>query len=322
MAGLFLACCCPGLAQVPKQPPPIGAVFSPHAGLLATTRSDSKIIIWDVATGKEKLRFDVEDRSFGILFSPDGKVLATIGRTKPATATIWDVATGKKLAVLKNREREFGGLVFSGEHQCAAAANADGTVAIWSDFREEPKTVAEEPSEKRLYLAFSRDGKNLLVRANATARVWDLTNDKILMKELRAGPAAKAKESCYPGSLSADGSLLIGQGVSGLVRIWDVGKETSRIDINVGRPSNLLPPVLLPMAAASSPAMPSGTRRQARSGPQSITNCRSRTERLGAWRPAVRLQNDFQAEVSRLFPQARSSQPDWHVKCQNWVARP
>jgi WD40 repeat protein len=58
-----------------------GVAFSPDGRSLATTEfEDSSIRLWDVATGKETRAIDVGERlHFRIAWSPDGKVLATIG---------------------------------------------------------------------------------------------------------------------------------------------------------------------------------------------------------------------------------------------------
>src|SRR5439155_2536651 len=62
-----------------------------------------RVRLWDIAAGKEVLRFEVQEKStdpahrFGVfdaVFSPDGKTLATSGPGR--TVRLWDVATGKE----------------------------------------------------------------------------------------------------------------------------------------------------------------------------------------------------------------------------------
>jgi WD40 repeat protein len=171
---------------------------------------------------------------------------------------VWDLATFRETITAKSLEAE--ALYFlttapDGSAQALLVKKGDGTAVV---IRDPPgrkqRVLLEVPPEKGLSLAFSRDGKKLLVKDRVLsvasgppqAQLWDLTSDNLIMK-LQTGKDKKDREYFNP-RLSADGLLLVGQGVSGRVRIWDVGKEKSRLDINVPRPSNLPFPVIAPDA--------------------------------------------------------------------------
>src|SRR5262249_18016541 len=216
VAGVLLTFCTRALCQPPKQPPPIGAVFSPDSSILATTRSDAKIILWDVATGKEKLRFSVEEKFFGIIFSPDGKVLATTTRPKRTAFKIWDVGAGKKAAEVESRQGELGEIAFASDHQSIAAANVDGTVSIWPSFQKEPKFVkaaVSKPTISRPFLksafVFSQDGKTLITGGwDGTVKAWDVQTGQE-RATLVAGSAKRGEFQTPELHLGADGKSIV-----------------------------------------------------------------------------------------------------------------
>jgi WD40 repeat protein len=67
---------------------------------LASGAWDKVVKLWDVATGKERSRFQGHaGQVMAVAFAPDGHVLATGSRD--GTVKLWEVRTGKELASLK-----------------------------------------------------------------------------------------------------------------------------------------------------------------------------------------------------------------------------
>src|SRR5262249_16776452 len=70
--------------------------LSPDGRRLITVGGNSRLHLWDVATGKEVRRFPKERRSttYAAVFSPDGRTFATGGATG---FSLWQTSTGKRL---------------------------------------------------------------------------------------------------------------------------------------------------------------------------------------------------------------------------------
>jgi WD40 repeat protein len=224
IVGVVLAYWTPVHAQGTKQPPAIHAIFSPDSSLLATTRSDARIIIWDSASIKEKLRFPVEESSFTMSFSPDGKALITAETVIPRGGVVsthrafkvWDVATGKKLAVLERQKGDLSQVILSGDHQSAAAGIADGSVVIWSNLQAQPhvvKPISIKQTQVKPFmgstLMFAPSSKLLITGGwDGTVKVWDVqTGQERAMLVSGSDKGGLQQEPRL--NLSADGKSLI-----------------------------------------------------------------------------------------------------------------
>ena len=78
--------------------------FSPDGQTLASGSLNHIIVLWDVATGKQ--RRTLEGRSSGvdsIAFSPDSRTLASA--SGDVTIVLWDVATGKHIRTLEGHRK-------------------------------------------------------------------------------------------------------------------------------------------------------------------------------------------------------------------------
>jgi WD40 repeat protein len=112
-----------------------GMVFSPDGKRLAAGGSFDEPVIgwWDVSTGTfHTLEADVRG-TFCIAFSPDGRLLASAGKTISADPVIrlWDTQTGKVVARLPGHTSAVWSLAFSPNGKLLASASADRTALVW-----------------------------------------------------------------------------------------------------------------------------------------------------------------------------------------------
>jgi WD40 repeat protein len=113
-------------------PPNLGNVaFSPDSKLLASlTLLDNVIRVWDLETGKERLRLPSTDQGRGRLqfaWSPDGRMLAVADRK----IQLIEVVTGRIRHELDGHKASVRAIAFSPDGRLLASGSADTTVLIW-----------------------------------------------------------------------------------------------------------------------------------------------------------------------------------------------
>ncbi|HEV3004122.1 MAG TPA: protein kinase, partial [Pirellulales bacterium] len=137
----------------------LALVVSRDGGLLAAS-GPSGVTIWDAKTWLPKCKLALDEaawRTNVAAFSPNGRTLATIGRS----ATLWDVMTGTK-----QRELAMPGVVacatFSPDGHTLATAGQDKAIRLWSVDTGQQLVSLEGHSQFIQSLGFSPRG-DLLV---------------------------------------------------------------------------------------------------------------------------------------------------------------
>jgi WD40 repeat protein len=197
--------------------------FSPDGKSVAGVSGiDPTVVIWDVATGQERLRWPAASTHvWDITFSADGKQVITGGDDK--SVRLWDAATGKAVGDLGGDLEEVGRVVLSPDGATLATISqhfvgddngfwqGDGYVRLWDlPARKMRVRVAIPPGETRLEgtvclnpLVFSPDSKQLWVGGGDRAvRVLDVKTGREVWQTREA--------SGIPGllALSGDGRQL------------------------------------------------------------------------------------------------------------------
>src|SRR4051794_7124475 len=107
---LALACVAAPAPQKESDKPELRATLKGHVGYVHTVAfsPDGKSLasggsqtvrLWDVTTGKERTTLKHRLRVCSVVFSHDGKTLASAGRDK--VVRLWDVKAGEERATLK-----------------------------------------------------------------------------------------------------------------------------------------------------------------------------------------------------------------------------
>ena len=135
-------------------------VFSPDNRLLATGNGDSTARIFEIATGRELLRFPHGNLVEGIAFSPDGRWIAT--GSLDSTVHIFEVSEGKEIAHLF-QESPVHAVAFSPDGRRLTVVS-DNAVKVFAAFdgREITRLLKQNLLTK---VVFSPDGHWLAVKS-------------------------------------------------------------------------------------------------------------------------------------------------------------
>ena len=157
--------------------------LSPDGKHVATASGDETIRIWETTAGMPGRPLRGHDGPvFTAVFSPVGKTLLSAG-TRDKTVRLWDLATYKVKMVMEGHEDEVRFVGF-GAGGTMVSLSKEGVVKLWNADSKETASFLWEPEpgfELPAYatsVAFSPDGKTLVVGHNEVVDVWDLTKVK------------------------------------------------------------------------------------------------------------------------------------------------
>jgi len=127
--------------------PVTGVAFSPDGHSLAAC-TDTSVLLWEPATGKERWRFQARDRIKCIAYSPDGRTLAAGGDD----AIVWlvDIASGKVLVNRPGHRGKISALAFAPNGKTLVSGSHETTALIWdtADLLRNRLTPAELDAER------------------------------------------------------------------------------------------------------------------------------------------------------------------------------
>jgi WD40 repeat protein len=149
-----------------------------------------------------------------VVFSPDGKRLATASADK--TAKVWDADTGRELLTLRGHQDDVSSVAFSPDGKRLATASADNTAKLWdADSGRELLTLGGQQGAVSS-VVFSPDSKRLATaNADDTATVWDTDTG-------RASVTFKGHTKAVLGvAFSPDGKRLATASADNTAKIWN-----------------------------------------------------------------------------------------------------
>ncbi len=214
-------------------PVPITSVaFSPDNTTIAAG-GFHEINLWNAANGGLVRRVrGLNERIYEIVYSPDGKWLATAGGDpgQSGSAKLWLAEPdggGKPVRDLVETPDSVLAVAFSPDSRLVAAAGADRAIRVWEVESGKLVTTIEDHADWVMDVAFSPDGKRLASASrDKTAKVFDIEKKESLVT------FPGHTEAVFTVSFTPDGKQVATGGGDNVIRIWNPdedGKQTGVI---------------------------------------------------------------------------------------------
>jgi WD40 repeat protein len=204
-------------------------VVSTDGTLLASSSLEPKIALWDLPSGKARLRLDVGSNMNALAFSPNGKVLVSASDA----LCFWDTTTGKQLFKIDNDNQRITDLAFSPDGRLLASCGKRPGVCLWDAATGSlvRSLAGDDKGQVVEKVAFAPDGTAVASAGrDRTARVWEVATGKEIRRHT-------ATADCYAVAFTRDGRALALGGFDGYISLYDrdTGKQRWRIDANPTR---------------------------------------------------------------------------------------
>ncbi|MBI3409579.1 MAG: WD40 repeat domain-containing protein [Planctomycetes bacterium] len=168
-------------------------------------RGEFEVALWDLATGREQPSVKMAGNWFpsAIAFSPDSRLLATIGATDRSIVT-WDITRGIRERELVGHKESVSCVTFSPDGRTLAAGTLGGELVLWELTSRRQRHRFKGHEFEIWSLAFSPDGRRMAATSSdAPVYVWDVAGDLLPRKRLE--PAEL--DRCWTDLAGADAEL-------------------------------------------------------------------------------------------------------------------
>jgi WD40 repeat protein len=243
--------------------------FSPDGSLLAAA-GDSRIWLWDVATGREQRTLrdarqlfaasgeEWTDDGFtgqlsGCAFCPDRPLLATVGVN--GWVRLWEIPGGLSRSWSSRRGLFSGGrqqvdrvvlvghfgpvwdCMFSPDGALLATAGDDGTARLWNVATGRERASLAAHSGPLRGCVFSPDGALLATAGDDGVELWDVDRHRHRKRAIFGDHSAPVHDCAF----SPDGALLATVDEDRILRVWEIANIVCRCAIRLGaRPYRII----------------------------------------------------------------------------------
>ena len=207
---------------------------SPAGESLAVADEQSRVHIWDTATGSQRCVLPFKNAYIPELaFSPDGRILASLLRDEGVQlggrVQLWDAGTGKALHTVARDQKFLQSVVFTSDGKTLATARGS-EVRFWDVATGRERGHTQCQTHLAANIALSPDGKWLVTAAyhDSAFHVWDVASGK-----RRAEPESHTNRP-FGTAFSPDGRRVATGGTSdSTFRIWNL--STGMPLLRIGR---------------------------------------------------------------------------------------
>jgi WD40 repeat protein len=192
--------------------------ISPASTQLVSGSLDSKIKLWNLATGQLQATLDYHDRGvFAVAISPDGQILASTSWDK--TIKLWELPSGDLIDTLTGHSGSVRSAVFTHDCHTLISCSFDETIKLWDVRKGQLIKTLTDYSAAVYSLALHPNGKILATgSSDGNIMLWNLaTNSEIAI----LSSSLDVVESLL---ITPNGRTLISGNGDGSIQLWQLNE--------------------------------------------------------------------------------------------------
>ena len=195
--------------------------FSPDDKILACGSFGGKIELWDVLNHQRIATLnDHTNQIMGLVFSPDGKTLASAARQDPMIV-LWDINNiGSKTVLLVEGDFGTDALAFSPDGKTLVSGHRGGRIYASDVVTREQLPIFTRRTSSITALVFSPDGKILVTGSGDGSIRLLYANTYRPIRDALIGHASRISELTF----SPDGDTLFSGSFDGTILTWNLEK--------------------------------------------------------------------------------------------------
>ncbi len=202
--------------------------FSPDERWLAAGQLDD-VLLFDLHAGGESHVFKGHTSTLsGVAFSPDGKLLATVGHDR--LLKVWRIPTGGELFSVVAHQDYAKVVDFTPDGRTIATAGDDKIVKLWHVATGQPLGQLTKERWNFEGLQFAGDGRMLVGRLRGSLVVYDASSHRPSVEKLSISTGTEfaglgnlpgAMDGAVPEGISNNGRFVVGKSRNGIGRLHE-----------------------------------------------------------------------------------------------------